>query len=549
MSVAVDLRLDARWIVPIEPGGVLDEHSLLIDAGRVVAIVPTAQADRDYAARERVALPAHVLLPGLVNAHTHAAMTLLRGIADDLALRVWLEQHIWPHEARLLSPDFVHDGTLIAAGEMLLGGITCCADQYFFPDAAARAYRRSGLRALLGLPVLDFATPYAADADACLQTGLAARDAWRHEPRLHFALAPHAPYTVGDPSWEKIVVYARQLDLPIQTHLQETRDELEQSLATHGASPLARLHRLGVTGADFIAVHAVHLLDSDVEILATQGCQVVHCPTSNLKLASGSAPVVRLQARGINVALGSDGAASNNRLDVLAEARLASLLAKVTGGDAAALPAAAALRMATLDGAVALGLDAQIGSLRPGKQADVIAVSLAAFQHLPCYDPASHLVHVAGRDQVTDVWIDGERLVGGGALLALDAAELAARARSWQERLQIHLTAGLLLYCAHAQRRSGRTRQIQCRWRIAGGIRRAISSRCTTSIRCAWITLRAAAADSPASACSTSAAVAASSPKRWPGPAHRSPASICPTRRSPPRSCTGWNPRSMSTTA
>ena len=422
--------------MPIEPAGVLEEHTLVVDGGRIVALLPTAQADHDYAARERVTLPGHVLLPGLVNAHTHAAMTLLRGIADDLPLRTWLEQYIWPCEARFLSPDFVHDGTLLAAGEMLLGGITCCADQYFFPDAAARAYRRSGLRALLGLPVLDFPTPYAADADAYLQAGLAARDAWRHEPRLRFALAPHAPYTVSDASWEKVVVYARQLDLPIQTHLQETRDELEQSLATHGASPLARLDRLGVTGSDFIAVHAVHLLDSDVELLAAQGCQVVHCPTSNLKLASGSAPVVRLRSRGINVALGSDGAASNNRLDVFAEARLASLLAKLSGGDAAALSAAAVLRMATLDGALALGLDAQIGSLRPGKQADVIAVSLAAFQHLPCYDPVSHLVHVAGRDQVSDVWIDGERLVSGGALVGLDAAELAARARSWQERLQ-----------------------------------------------------------------------------------------------------------------
>ena len=432
----VDLRLDARWIIPIEPAGALEQHTLIIDGGRIVAVMPTAAVEREYAARERLALPAHALLPGLVNAHTHAAMTLLRGIADDVALQPWLEEHVWPRESRFVSPDFVHDGTLIAAGEMLLGGVTCCADQYFYPDAAARAYRQSGMRALLGLPVLDFPTPYAADADAYLQTGLAARDTWKHEPRLAFALAPHAPYTVADSSWNKIVVYARQLDLPIQTHLQETRDELEQSLATYGMSPLARLDRLGVTGSNFIAVHAVHLQDSDVELLATQRCQVVHCPASNLKLASGIAPVVRLQARGINVALGSDGAASNNRLDVLGEARLASLVAKVATGDAAALPAGTALRMATLDGAAALGLDAEIGSLQPGKHADAIAVSLAAFQHLPCYDPISHLVHVAGRDQVTDVWIAGQRLVSGGALAALDAAELTARARMWQDRMQ-----------------------------------------------------------------------------------------------------------------
>jgi 5-methylthioadenosine/S-adenosylhomocysteine deaminase len=436
MPITVDLRLDARWIVPVEPAGVLEQHTLLVEGGRIVALAPTAQVEREYVARERVALPTHVLLPGLVNAHTHAAMTLLRGIADDLPLQTWLEQHIWPREARFLSPDFVHDGTLIAAGEMLLGGVTCCADQYFFPDAAARAFRQSGMRAFLGVPILDFPTPYAADAHAYLQAGLAARDAWKHEARLSFALAPHAPYTVSDASWEQIVVYARQLDLPIQTHLQETRGELEQSLAAHALSPLARLDRLGVTASDFIAVHAVHLLDSDVELLATQGCQVVHCPTSNLKLASGLAPVTRLQARGINVALGSDGAASNNRLDLLAEMRLASLIAKLVNADAAALPAATALRMATLGGATALGLDAHIGSLRPGKQADTCAVNLGAFQHLPCYDPLSHLVHVAGRDQVSDVWVAGQRLVRGGALATLDAAELSARARLWQDRLQ-----------------------------------------------------------------------------------------------------------------
>jgi len=436
MPIPVDLRLDARWIVPIEPAGMLEQHTLLVDAGRIVALLPTATAERDYAARERVALPTHVLLPGLVNAHTHAAMTLLRGIADDVTLKDWLEQHIWPREARFLAPEFVHDGTLIAAGEMLLGGVTCCADQYFFPDAAARAYRESGMRALLCLPVLDFPTPYAVDAHAYLQAGLAVRDSWKHEAKLSFALAPHAPYTVGDASWEKIVVYARQLDLPIQTHVQETRAELEQSLERHAMSPLARLDRLGATGSNFIAVHAVHLLDSDVELLATQGCQVVHCPASNLKLASGLAPVVRLQAGGINVALGSDGAASNNRLDVFAEMRLASLVAKVATGDAAALPAATALRMATLGGATALGLEAQIGSLQPGKQADAIAVNLAAFQHSPCYDPLSHLVHVTGRDQVSDVWIAGEQLVKSASLTTLDATDLAARARLWQERLQ-----------------------------------------------------------------------------------------------------------------
>jgi 5-methylthioadenosine/S-adenosylhomocysteine deaminase len=435
MRTVVDLCIDARWIVPIAPPGALDHHSLVVDRERIVGIMPTAEAERDYQPRERVALPSHALLPGLVNAHTHAAMALLRGIADDVPLKPWLEQHIWPREARFLSPEFVRDGTLVAAGEMLLGGITCCADQYFFPEAAARAYRQSGMRAFIGMPVVDFPTPYAADAEGCIREGLAARDAWKQEGRLTFAFAPHAPYTVSDASWEKIVVYARQLDLPIQTHLQETREELETSLVSVGVSPLGRLERLGVTGPGFIAVHAVHLAESDVALLAARSCQVVHCPTSNLKLASGIAPVAQLRQRGVNVALGTDGAASNNRLDVLGEARLAALLAKVSTGDAAGLPAAVALRMATLDGAQALGLDASIGSLEPGKQADAFAVDLGAFEHAPCYDPISHLVHVAGRDQVSDVWVGGERVVRDQALASLDAAELSALARVWQERL------------------------------------------------------------------------------------------------------------------
>src|SRR5215472_17120120 len=405
----VDLRIDARWIIPIEPAGALAHHSLIIDSGRVLAVAATAGVERTFAPREQVTLPTHVLLPGLVNAHTHAAMTLLRGIADDIALKPWLEQHIWPREECFLSPEFVHDGTLIAAAEMLRGGITCCADQYFFPDAAARAYARSGIRSFIGLPVLDFPTSYAADCDGYLQVGLAARDAWKQEAKFAFALAPHAPYTVGDASWEKIVVYARELDLPIQTHLQETRDELEQSLASSAMTPLARLDRLGATGPAFIAVHAVHIQEADIELLATQSCHVVHCPASNLKLASGIAPVVRLKARGVNVALGTDGAASNNRLDLFSESRLASLVAKVATGNAAALPAATVLRIATLDGASALGLDAQIGSL----------------EQLPCYDPSSQLLHVAGRDQVSDVWVAGERLIADRAMTHLDALELA----------------------------------------------------------------------------------------------------------------------------
>jgi 5-methylthioadenosine/S-adenosylhomocysteine deaminase len=436
MPTPVDLRIDARWIVPIEPAGALPDHAVLIDGGRIVAVCPVAVADRDYVARKTIALPTHALLPGLVNAHAHSAMALLRGIADDVALKPWLEQRIWPREGRFLATDFVHDGTLLAAAEMLRGGITCCNDMYFFPDAAARAYRASGMRAVLGLPVLDFPTPYAANADECLRTGLATRDTWKSEARLGFSLAPHAPYTVGDESWAKIVMYARQLDLPIQTHLLEAPEERAESLARYGLAPLQRLDRLGATGPGFIAIHGVQLDPADIDLLGAQGCQVVHCPTSNLKLANGIAPVTALAARGVNVALGTDGAASNNRIDIFGEARLAALISKAATGDAATLPAAKVLRMATLDGAAALGLDAELGSLEAGKHADMVAVNLGGLDHVPCYDPVSHLVHVTGRDQVTDVWVAGEQLVEDRVLTRVDAQDLAARARFWQDRLQ-----------------------------------------------------------------------------------------------------------------
>jgi len=432
----IDLRFDAGFIVPVEPAQTLNNHALLVDGGRIVAVVPRADADRDYAARERVYLPHHVLLPGLVNAHTHAAMNLFRGIADDVPLARWLSEHIWPREGQFVAPDFVYDGTRLAAAEMLKGGITCCNDMYFFPEDSARAFLETGMRATVGLVVLDFPTHYAADPDGYLHAGLAARDALKHEPRLTFALAPHAPYTVGDATFEKIVMYARQLDLPIETHLAETADEVAQSRAQHGATPLARMHRLGVTGPGFIAIHGVHLTADDIDLLATHGGHVVHCPASNMKLGSGIAPIRALVARGINIALGTDGAASNNRLDLFGEMRLASLLAKVAAGDASVLAAHDVVHAATLGGARALGLERTVGSLFPGKEADVVAVDLSGIDAAPCYDPVSHLVHAVGRDAVTDVWVAGARVVANRVLTTADETAIVGRARLWQERLQ-----------------------------------------------------------------------------------------------------------------
>jgi 5-methylthioadenosine/S-adenosylhomocysteine deaminase len=431
----VDLRIDAGWIIPVVPSGALTGHALIVDKGQIVAVLPTDAADDAFAPRTTHHLPTHVLIPGLVNAHTHTAMTLMRGIADDLPLKTWLEDHIWPLEARFVAPEFVYDGTLLGAAEMLRGGVTCCNDMYFYPDAAARAYETAGMRAALGMPVLDFPTPYAADADACLQRGLAARDAFKHAPLLSFSLAPHAPYTVSDASWEKIVMYSRQLDLPIQTHLAETRREVDEAIASTGLTPLARLDRLGATGPAFIAIHAVHLEPADLALLSAQHCHVVHCPGSNMKLGSGIAPVTELLRHGINVALGTDGAASNNRLDVLGEMRLASLLAKVASGNPSSVPAAVALRMATINGAAAMGLEAQTGSLEPGKQADVVAVDLSGTGTLPIFDPISHLAYAAGRECVTDVWVSGERVVADRNLTTIDESALHARTRAWQQKL------------------------------------------------------------------------------------------------------------------
>lgn len=433
--IAVDLRIDAGFIVPVIPAGALTGHSLLVTDERIVAIVPAAAADAQYVAAQTVALPSHVLIPGLVNAHTHGAMSLLRGIADDVPLQPWLQDHIWPREARFVAPEYVFDGTLLAAAEMLQGGTTTCADMYFHPADSARAFDAAGMRAVLGIPVLDFATSYAADADAYLEYGLAARDAFAHAARLRFALAPHAPYTVGDDTWRKIIMYARQLDLPITTHLAETRAEVDDALRATGTTPLARLDALGATGPMFIAVHAVHVNAADIALLAAQGSHVVHCPASNMKLASGIAPIQAMLDAGINIALGTDGAASNNRLDMFAEMRLASLLAKVATGDAAVVPAPIALQMATLNGARVLGMDAMIGSLEPGKLADLVAVDLGGIATSPVFDPVSHLVHAAGRECVTDVWISGVRIVQERMLQTIDTSALLDRTRNWQHKL------------------------------------------------------------------------------------------------------------------
>ena len=433
----IDSLIEARWIIPVEPARrVLEHHAVALAGGRIEALLPIAQARERYRAAALVELPDHVLIPGMVNLHTHAAMTLMRGLADDLPLMEWLKQHIWPAELRHVSAAFVYDGTRLACAEMLRGGVTCFNDMYFYPRDAARAAIDCGMRAAVGMIVLEFPSPYAADAQDYLSKGLAFRDEMKNESLLHFCFAPHAPYTVGDDSLRKVATYAGLLDLPVQIHLHETGDEIEQSLKTHNVRPLQRLHDAGLLGPGLIAVHAVHLNPDEIALLAKHGCHVAHCPSSNLKLGSGIAPVPALLAAGINVGLGTDGAASNNRLDLFAEMRLAALLAKGASGNATAVPAWQALEMATINPARALALDDRIGSIAAGKLADLTAVDLSGVDVAPCYDPLSHLVYAAGREQVSDVWVNGRRVLERGNLTAVDCEELLARAHYWRDRIQ-----------------------------------------------------------------------------------------------------------------
>lgn len=431
-----DLVLSAAWVVPVVPGGAVYQNcACVIRHGRILALLPRAEAERRYQAAETLHLPDHLLMPGLVNAHGHAAMTLLRGLADDLPLQPWLEDHIWPTESRWLGADFVADGTRLAIAEMIASGTTCFADMYFYPATVAAVARHCGIRAQIAFPILDFATPWAATAEECRHQGLALHDEIRGDPLLRIAFGPHAPYTVGDDTFARIAVYAGEVDAAIHIHLHETAQEVADSLATHGERPIARLHRHGLLGPATQCVHFTQFVDGDLDLLATTEARVVHCPRSNLKLASGYCDVARLRAAGIPVALGSDGAASSNDLDLFTELRFAALLAKGLGGDATRLPAAVAIEMATLGGAIALGLDSEIGSLEPGKAADLIAVELTDPGALPLYNPLSQLAYTGSGSRVSHVWVQGRPLLRERRFLTLDFAAVTASARDWQTRI------------------------------------------------------------------------------------------------------------------
>ncbi len=435
VGMQAELLIKARWVAPVDPPKLLPDHAVAIADGRIAAVLPAAEADRSVEAREVIERGTHLLIPGLVNAHTHAAMTLLRGYADDLPLDTWLQEHIWPAETRWVSADYVRDGTLAAVAEMLAGGTTTFADMYFFPGAAIEAALELGQRIVSGIIVIGFPSKYAADAQEYLDKGLALNDRYRAHPLVSFMFAPHAPYTVDEATLRKIASYVGEIGLPLQIHLHETAREIGDSIAQHGARPLGRLDEFGLLGPGFSAVHMTQVDDTDLEVLARQKANVIHCPQSNLKLASGFCPVDRLQQAGINIGLGTDGAASNNDLDMLGEMRSAALLAKAVAGNPMALNAPEALHAATLGGARALGLADDIGSLTPGKWADMTAVDMSALRLQPVYDPLSQLVYACGPEQVSDVWVAGEQRVNGGRVNGLDVNELRARLEDWRIRI------------------------------------------------------------------------------------------------------------------
>jgi 5-methylthioadenosine/S-adenosylhomocysteine deaminase len=434
--MAIDSLIYARWVVPVEPTETIyQDYALAIDGGRIKDLLPAHQAEERYSELPSVRLDHHAVVPGLVNAHTHAAMVLLRGYADDLPLRNWLEEHIWPAERRWVNPQFVYDGARHAIAEMLLGGTTCFSDMYFHPDETARAAVEAGMRAAVGLIVFNQETPWAKDVEEYLRKGTAVHDALRAEPLLRTCFAPHAPYTVDDATLQHVAVLAEELDIPIHTHVNETADEVASAVKANKETPLQRLERLGLLTPRLIAVHMTQVKPEEVKRLARFGVSVVHCPESNLKLASGFCPVDLLLRNRVNVCLGTDGAASNNDLDMFGEMRSAALLAKATAGNPAAVPAHQVLRMATLNGARALGMDDSIGSLVAGKQADLVAVDMSGILAEPNYDPISQLVYATGRRQVTDVWVAGRRVVEDGRLTTLDDQAILAQTREWEGRL------------------------------------------------------------------------------------------------------------------
>lgn len=427
-----------EWLVTVNAGfEVLRQVAVVIDNNRIQAICADDEIELvpGYAEAEVTRLPDCVLMPGLVNSHTHASMSLLRGIADDLPLQQWLQDHIWPAESKWVDAGFIEDGFDLAVAEMIRSGTTCLNDMYYFPDLVAGRAQECGMRTVVGLIVLDFPSPWAKDAEEYLHKALAVHDQIREYPLVTSALAPHAPYTVSDAALEKVAMYSNELDIPVHMHLHETAFEVDQAQKQTGMRPLQRLDQLNLLNPNLVAVHMTQLDSFEIERIAEAGVNVVHCPESNLKLASGICPLGELIEKGVNVCLGSDGAASNNDLDLFAEMRSAALLAKLSSADASCCDARQSIEMATINGARALGLGKQIGSIEPGKYADLIAVNMSALNTQPLYDPVAQLVYALNSRQVSHVWIDGVAQLKDYEFCHIDSAAISRRAQSWARKI------------------------------------------------------------------------------------------------------------------
>ena len=429
-----DLVIRCRWCIPVAPSvAPIDHAAIAVTGERIAAVGPGLQVEAAFAPEAVVDLGRHVVIPGLINAHGHAAMSLLRGAAEDLPLQQWLNEVIWPLEAAHLAPEFVRTGTELAMVEMLSRGITTFADMYYYPEEVAKCASRAGMRVEVAFPILDFANDWSRNADEALQKGMALRDEYRGDPLVNIAFGPHAAYSVSREALEKTAMFADELDCAVHMHLHENTAEVAEARGRVGKSWIFHLHELGLLSPSLQAVHMTQLTDQEIELVAAHNVKVVHCPHSNLKLASGICPVERLRAAGVTVGLGTDGAASNNTLDLLAEARLAALLAKQSGGDPTLGGAPDMLHMATLGGARALGLDQETGSLEPGKLADITAFDLGAPRFAPMRDPLATLIHGAPAGAVSHVWVAGRCLYDEGAFSTLDAESLGTRAERWLE--------------------------------------------------------------------------------------------------------------------
>ena len=434
-SQTADTLIHPGWIVPVIPqGAVLENYSIALTGDRITALLPRDEA-LAIEARQTLELPGHALMPGLINCHGHAAMSLLRGYADDQSLMPWLEQHIWPVEAALVSAEFVRDGTELAIAEMIRSGTTTFSDMYFFPDACAATAERLGMRCQITFPVFDFASEWARDADEYISKGLEMHHDLKHSKLVSIGFGPHATYTVSEPSLVKIATLAAELDAAVHIHLHETSGEVLLAVEQNDERPLDTLHRLGLVGPRTQCVHMTDLGEQDMALLAATGAHVVHCPQSNMKLASGACPVSKLLDKGINVALGTDSAASNNDLNMFGEMQAAALLAKLQSQDASALPASEVLAMATINGARALGMEDSIGSLEVGKQADLIAIDLSGPETQPLYNPISQLVYASNGSQVSHSWIAGNLVMNQRQLTHIHLPALATRTGTWQQRI------------------------------------------------------------------------------------------------------------------